>query len=75
MWSPFCRWRPGFAVHGGNLKVCCCLTAKLFRRVIAAELVDSFILPYIVAINSHYKGSMSLNSEEDVGIDDREIQQ
>ena len=60
----------------GLEEVCCNLAAELFRRVIAAELVNSFIvLSYIAAINSCYKGSVSLNLEEDMGVDNGNIQQ
>ena len=58
----------------GLKEACCNLTARKFRGVIAAELVGSyFVLPYIVAIDSCHKASMSLDQEEDVGIDDRDI--
>ena len=52
--------------------MCCNLTAEHLCRVIAVELVDSFIiLTYVVATDTRYRGSMSLSLEEDVGIGDR----
>ena len=59
-------------MYRGDLKECCNLTAEHLCRATVVEIVDSFIiLTYIVAIDTRYKGSMSLYLEEDVGVDDR----